>query len=151
MFGPLLNAKYHNSAVFGAWKALRRLFWRYQTQKNRRLAPLTWSGFDEIFIVASEHYKLSPPKILWQSDYIKVPKLHFKVKKNTSNFSKVNSYMGAMPKYVREGSIITQKRLLGLLMISKNFGYQKPPKIVFLVVPQTKKQVFNPLNLVRFS
>ena len=63
-------------------------FWRYHRRKNKYLPPLTYSDFHKIWTVTAWHHKLLPPKISWQSNYVKTPKLDFKVKKRHIEFGK---------------------------------------------------------------
>ena len=60
---------------------------------ERLLPPLTLSNFDEIWTVASQHYVLQPPENLYQSDYVKMPELGFKVKKVTFWFFEKSTFM----------------------------------------------------------
>ena len=77
-FLKILDSKNHQKLVF----------WRYHRRKNKYLPPLTYSDFHKIWTVTAWHHKLLPPKISWQSNYVKTPKLDFKVKKRHIEFGK---------------------------------------------------------------
>ena len=65
-----------------------------------------------------------------------MPKLDFKVEKRLFEFLKIQLYMGTMTNDVGNGSTMTQKMLLGLLVISKkNFN----PYLAFFAC--TKKDI----------
>ena len=79
------------------------------------LPPLTLSDFDKIWTVASLHHVLSPSKISWHSDILKMPKLSLKVKNWQIKFVKNQLICGDNAKLCRGGVIHDSEIFIGVV------------------------------------
>ena len=90
-------------SAFSAGLKKSAIFWKYFRQWVRLLPSLTLSDFDEIWTVVSLHHVLSPSKISWHSDNVKMPKLDSKVDNRRGEFLKNQLLHGDNAKLCRGG------------------------------------------------
>ena len=90
-------------SAFSAGLKKSAIFWKYFRQWVRLLPSLTLSDFDEIWTVVSLHHVLSPSKISWHSDNVKMPKLDSKIDNRRGDFLKNQLLRGDNAKLCREG------------------------------------------------